>query len=409
MNDPQPRRSWISQIGPGFLVTAAFIGPGTVTTASIAGASYGYALLSAVALSACATIVLQEMSGRLGLVTGQGLGEALRGSFANPVLRWSILLLVVAAVACGNAAYQTGNVTGAALGLEELTGASGRMWSLLIGMAAFLLLLLGVYQAVERTLMVLVLAMSCCFLITAVIVGPDLGDLMRGFASLRFPKGSATTVIALVGTTIVPYNLFLHASVVSQKWSRDDLDRSLRQCRRDTLLAVGLGGCVTIAILVTSAAAFFAAGMKIDSAGTMARQLEPLLGSSARYFFAAGLFAAGMTSAVTAPLAAAYATSGALGWPIKLRSRRFSVVWMLVIVVGTLMAMLTGNSPIEAIVFAQAANGILLPVVVVFLLVVMNRSSLLGRYTNNLAANVIGVLVTLIAGGLGLVQIAKLF
>ncbi len=265
MNHKKRRRGWLGQLGPGFLVTAAFIGPGTVTTASVAGASFGYALLSAVLLSVFATVVLQEMSGRLGLVTGQGLGEALRGSFTRPLVRWAVLLLVVAAIACGNAAYQTGNVTGAALGLEELTGWSGRTWSLLIGVAAFLLLLMGVYQTVERTLMVLVLGMSCCFLVTAAMVGPHLGDLVRGLFFVDFPSGAGKTVIALIGTTIVPYNLFLHASVVSQKWSAgDELDQSLRHCRRDTILAVGLGGCVTMAILVTSAATFYAAGIKVD-------------------------------------------------------------------------------------------------------------------------------------------------
>jgi Mn2+/Fe2+ NRAMP family transporter len=246
-------------------------------------------------------------------------------------------------------------------------------------------------------------------LITAVLVGPHLGELVRGLFAVSFPTGAGTTVIALIGTTIVPYNLFLHASIVSEKWSPADLDQSLRHCRRDTILAVGLGGCVTMAILVTSAASFFAAGIKVDSAGTMARQLEPLLGSNARYLFAAGLFAAGMTSAVTAPLAAAYATCGALGWPKKLRSLRFSLVWIFVVVVGTLLATVTGKSPIQAILFAQAANGLLLPVVVVFLLVVMNRDGLLGRYTNNMAANLIGVLVAIIAGGIGVVQIVKLF
>ncbi len=399
---------WLSQMGPGFLVTAAFIGPGTVTTASVAGASFGYTLLSAVVLSAFATIVLQEMSARLGLVTGQGLGEALRTSFSPPLLRWMVLLLVVAAIACGNAAYQTGNVTGAALGLEEVTGWSRQVWCPLIGAAALLLLVMGVYQTVERTLMVLVVTMSCCFLITAVMVRPHLGDLARGLIPMRFPSGAGMTVIALIGTTIVPYNLFLHASVVSEKWPAGrDVDQSLHQCRRDTILAIALGGGVTMAILVSSAAMFHAAGVKVDSAGMMARQLEPLLGSSAKYFFAGGLFAAGMTSAVTAPLAAAYATCGALGWPKQLRSLRFAAVWLFVIATGTILATV-GKSPIQAILFAQAANGILLPVIVVFLLTVMNRKQLLGRYTNGRWANVVGVFVVLTAAGLGIAQLIRL-
>ena len=104
-------------LGPGLLVTAAFVGPGTVTTASVAGARFGYALLWALLFSVLATIVLQEMSARLGLVTRAGLGEALRSTFTKPWLRWSCVALVVGAIGFGNAAYEAGNITGAAAGL----------------------------------------------------------------------------------------------------------------------------------------------------------------------------------------------------------------------------------------------------------------------------------------------------
>ena len=112
----------LRNLGPGLLVTAAFIGPGTVTTASVAGASTGYALLWAIVFSIFATIVLQEMSARLGVVSREGLGEALRTTFDNPLIKWGAVLLVIAAIGVGNAAFETGNITGAALGLETLSG-----------------------------------------------------------------------------------------------------------------------------------------------------------------------------------------------------------------------------------------------------------------------------------------------
>ena len=140
----------------------------------------------------------------------------------------------------------------------------------------------------------------------------------------------------------------------------------------------------------------------------MAQQLEPLLGPAARYFFAAGLFAAGLSSAVTAPLAAAYAVCGVLGWSKDMTSTRFRLVWLAVLVFGAVFAFL-GTKPLAAILMAQAADGFLLPVCAVFLLVVMNQRQRLGKFANGTAANIAGgtvVLVTLVLGG---IKIASVF
>jgi manganese transport protein len=133
----------------------------------------------------------------------------------------------------------------------------------------------------------------------------------------------------------------------------------------------------------------------------MARQLTPLLGGWAKDCLAIGLLAAGFSSALTAPLAAAYATSGILGWPPDLRSRPFRAVWAAVVVLGMLFATVLGKAPVQAIVFAQAANGILLPFVAVYLLVVMNRKALLSEYANRAPSNVLGLAVVVVAAGLG--------
>ena len=140
----------------------------------------------------------------------------------------------------------------------------------------------------------------------------------------------------------------------------------------------------------------------------MARQLEPLLGSGARYFFAAGLFAAGLSSAVTAPLAAAYAVCGVLGWSQDLKSARFRAVWITVLLSGTVFAAL-GTRPLLAILFAQAANGFLLPICAIFLLVVMNRRASLGEQVNSRLNNGLGAAVVLVTVGLGALKILRVF
>jgi len=393
------------RFGPGLVVTAAFIGPGTVTTASVSGASFGFALLWAVLFSLLATMVLQEMAARLGLVTGHGLSEALRSTFRQPLVRGLVAVLVISAITFGNAAFETGNITGAALGLAALNGGTVALWSILVGVAAFALLATGRYRVVERALIVLVATMGLVFLTTAIMVRPDPAALWQGLVP-QLPQGSALTVIALIGTTVVPYNLFLHSSSVNEKWHGVDTATALRESRADTVLSIGLGGLITMAILATAAAAFFGSGIAVNNAGTMATQLEPLLGAGARYFFAAGLMAAGITSAVTAPLAAAYATAGALGLPRDYHDRRFQAVWAAIIVIGTVLAAV-GTKPVAAILFAQAANGLLLPLIAGFLLLVMNRSELLGQWRNRMASNLLGGAVILVVSALGIFQLLR--
>ena len=228
---------------------------------------------------------------------------------------------------------------------------------------------------------------------------PRPGWFRRWF--VEFP--ALLTVIALIGTTVVPYNLFLHASAAGEKWPEAiPTAVALRRARRDTFLSVPLGGLVTLSIVVT-AAAFHERGTQIESAAAMARQLEPLLGPVARSFFLVGLLAAGLTSAITAPLAAAYAAAGAFGWRRDLRDPRLRAVWGAVLLVGVALA-LVGERPVAAIVLAQAANGLLLPLVAVLLLAAVNRSELLGEHRNGAAANVLGGAVILAIAGLGAFQ-----
>ena len=398
-------RRFLNQFGPGILVTAAFIGPGTITTASIAGANYGYTLLWALLFSVMATIALQEMTVRLGLIGRRDLAEALRVSFGAHWYGRAAIVLVIAAIGLGNAAYEAGNITGAALGLQSISGIGVQTWSLAVGLLAALLLAGGRYRLIERILIALVLLMSLVFLATLAMLGPAPAEIFRGLLLPQIPKGSLLTIIALIGTTVVPYNLFLHASSVREKWP-DSVERSeaLRAARLDTGLSIGLGGLITLAVMSTAAAAFFGSPGSF-SAASMAQQLEPLLGAGARYFFAAGLFAAGLSSAVTAPLAAAYAVGGALGWHRDIRSLRMRAVWLAVLICGTGLATL-GIKPLTAILFAQAANGFLLPLCALFLLMVMNQRSVLGDYANHAIANVLGGIVVLVTLALSLLKIA---
>jgi len=386
----------LKAIGPGALVAAAFVGPGTVTTASVIGAEYAYVLVWTIAFSILATIVLQEMSARLGLITQEGLGEAFRNEFDNPLPRTISVALVVSAIGIGTAAFQTGNIVGGAAGLSTITGVSENVWGPIMGIIAAGLLWTGNYKLIERVFIGLVGVMGAAFLLNAVMVRPDIDALAGGLVP-TVPDGSAYLIAGLIGTTVVGYNLFLHASTVQERW---DGASDLTECRTDTIGMVIVGGLITTAIVVT-AAAVFPKGTSISNVGEMGDQLEPVFGGYALTFFSIGLFAAGFTSAMSAPLAGAYATAGALGWERDLTSTRFRAIWMTILSVGIVFSALDYN-PIQVIVFAQVANGLLLPIVAVFLIYAMNNRDLLGDYTNTTLQNVLGGLVTLVVVGIGL-------
>lgn len=395
----------LKNIGPGALVAAAFIGPGTVTVATMAGANFGFALLWVLIFATVATIVLQEMAARLGVITQKGLGETLRELLEDSAWKWPLFFLMIVALYLGNAAYEGGNLSGAALGIEAIAGHRENVYPIAvssISVIAALLIWLGSYRQLEKVLLGLVVLMAFAFVATFLIVKPDLGALTRGLIIPTIPSGSLMTVLALIGTTVVPYNLFLHASAVKTRWSGPD---DLADVRSDTIITIGLGGLITLLIVSTAAASIFGTGLQIASVSDMATQLDPLFGSFSKYLLGVALLAAGLSSAITAPLATAYAMSEILGLRGGATSQKFRLVGLSVIGVGAALA-LTGIKPIRIIISAQMANGLLLPIIASFLLFAMNRKALLGAYANGVLANILGGAVLVIATGLGIRMIA---
>ena len=396
------------RVGPGFLVTAAFIGPGTIVTASRAGAGYGTALLWAVLFSVIATMILQDMAARVGLAGRRGLAEAIRDSLADPTARVIVLGLIAVTILVGNAAFQTGNLLGASLGVSLLSGLPQEVLVLVVGGFAGALLLTGTYKAIQNVLVALVGLMSIVFLLVAVLTFPSPGDLLSGLFIPSIPDGALLPVLALIGTTVVSYNLFLHASTTMERWPEASKnDDNIRESRSDTVFSVALGGLITAAVVV-SASPLLGQGAEAADAATVAQRLEPLLGRAAPLFFGLGLFAAGLTSAITAPLAGAYAASGALGWGSDLKSPRFRMLWAFVLLTGVVCGVTLGASPYQVILLAQAGNGIVLPLTLVLLLIVVNRERIMGKYCNSRLANVLGVIVVLVISGLSIRQLARL-
>ncbi|MGY8910625.1 MAG: Nramp family divalent metal transporter [Flavobacteriales bacterium] len=403
-------KKYFKNIGPGTLVAAAFIGPGTVTICTLAGVNFGFNLLWAMLLSIMATIVLQEMAARLGIISQKGLSEVIRQEIKIPFLKHFITLLILAAIVVGNASYEAGNISGGILGLETIFGEfkhtigdlSINFMSLIIGIIAFVLLYIGNYKFLEKALVTLVLLMSFSFVITAIITQPNIFEVLKGMFVPKFPEKSLLTVIGLIGTTVVPYNLFLHASLVKERWKNKE-DVSL--AKTDTIISIILGGMVSMAIIISAASI---PSKDILNVADLAKGLAPLYGGFAKYFLALGLFAAGITSAITAPLAAAYVAQGCLGLKGNMQSKSFKMVWMIILLLGVIFSSI-GIKPIEIIKFAQVANGMLLPIIAGILLWIMNKKNVLGSFVNTKRQNVFGFVILAISIFLGAKGIMKVF
>jgi manganese transport protein len=394
---------FFKNIGPGALIAAAFIGPGTVTLCTLAGVKFGYNLLWAMTLSIIATVVLQEMAARVGIVTQKGLANIIKEQIKSPILNKLAILLILSAIVIGNSAYEAGNISGASLGIIAVFGVSSfNFYPIIIGIIAFILLFIGNYKVLERSLIVLVVIMSVSFLLTAIITKPDLGLMLKGMLIPSFPENSMLTIIGLIGTTVVPYNLFLHASLVKEKWK---LQSDLKYARKDTLISIILGGFVSMSIIIAATAI---SGDNVNNAVDLAKGLEPLFGNYAKYFLGIGIFAAGISSAITAPLAAAYVVNSCFSWNANIKSLKFRIVWIFILLIGVVFSLLK-FSPIEIIKFAQIANGILLPVIALFLLWVVNKTTVLGNYKNSLAQNIISSIIIIITIILGFKSVLKVF
>jgi Mn2+/Fe2+ NRAMP family transporter len=378
------------------VIAAAFIGPGTVATAASSGSRFGFTLLWALAFSTVACLVLQEASARVMVVSGRPLAAAIRQRFHGGIFGALVLLAVVGAIIVGCAAYEAGNILGAVAGVSLAVDASPAGVTLVIGAASALLLFLGSTRFVARALGGLVALMGIAFLVTAIRIEPDVAGVLSGALVPRIPAGAGLLVLGLIGTTVVPYNLFLGSGIAE--------DQRIRDVRVGLAVAIVLGGIISMGILVVGTTVAGEFGF-----AALAQSLSQELGGWSAMFFAAGLFAAGLSSAITAPLAAAVTArglfdAGAGRWGE--RSGRYRAVWALVLAAGVAFG-LADVKPIPIIILAQALNGVVLPFVAVFLLLVVNDRSLMGEQTNGAVANVLTGCVVVVAVVLGVSRTAS--
>ena len=384
----------------GIFIAAAFIGPGTVTTCAMAGVDFGIELLWALTLSIFITYYFQEVAARMGWVLKADLDQIIKKHISHRFWRSLILGLILVAIFFGNSVYQGGNLSGTLLGLQSLTATDQYKFLMLLLIGAMVLFFLWNerFEAIKRFLILMVFLMGVSFTITAITLGSDFINIIKASLLPSLSTENTFMVIALVGTTVVPYNLFLHTSLVNRSHAHIS---GLKALRIDTAVSIAVGGLISMAILITAASV---QADSIRSVVDLIALLEPSFGQASRFIIGFGLFAAGLTSSITAPLAAGLVAQSVLKstpYDHKYSSRYASVA---VFLIGFIIA-LVGSAPVEIIKFAQIANGLLLPIIASTLLILSSKTSVMGAYANSPFQRAIGsllVLFTLLLGGMAL-------
>ena len=366
------------------MIAAAFIGPGTLTTASAAGAAENYSLIWALFFATFACIVVQEASARISIVNDKDLPEVLTKVYSG-ASSFPLRLFLGGSVIFGCAAYQAGNILGAISGIELVVGIPVKLAIAILVIIVAILLYLGTYKSFATLLSILVGIMGISFLIIAFNSDLDPIGILNGFIP-SFPEGSEWLILGLVGTTIVPYNLFLGSGISK--------GQTIPIMRIGLIVSVGLGGIISIAILIS--------GTLINgefSFLALATAMSNILGEWAIYLLAFGLFAAGFTSSITAPLAAAFISRGFFGQ--KNRKKAYHMGWILVLGSGFIIGML-GFKPVPVIILAQALNGLILPVIAVFLMIMVNDPRVLPTHQNNLIQNILFSIILFVVLSIGI-------
>lgn len=375
------------------VIAAAFVGPGTVTTASKAGASFGLSLSWALLFSILATVVLQEAAARITIASGKNLGQILNEKYGKKSILLSWVIFV--AIAFGCAAYQTGNILGAISGLKLFSALSSDLWILIIAVICTSLLWTGKFRLIAQALGFVVAFMGIIFIYVALSSKISWSNAGASLTDISIPEGSALLIIGLIGTTIVPYNLFLGAGISK--------GQTIVDMRFGISVAVLIGGLISYAIMLvgTQVVGEF-------SFEALGNALSSKTGDWMLLFFGFGLFAAGLSSAITAPFAAAVTAqslfeTNSASWSPK--SRNFRTVWIIVLAIGLFFG-LSEIKPIPAIIMAQAINGILLPIVAIWILIFVNDQTIVGRdFTNGIGINLLSLIIVFICIFLGLYNI----
>ncbi len=380
-------------IGPGIITASAGNDAGGIATYATVGASYGYRMLWGLMLMTIGLAVIQEMNARMAVVTGKGLSDLIREKFGVKLTLFAMTILFVA-----NFGVVLGDFAGVAASME-LFGVSKYLSVPIVAFFVWILVSKGSYVKVEKVLMLFTFVFFG-YIITAFLIRPDWNSvaIQAITPSFDLETGFVLTFIGLVGTTITPYmQFYLQASIVDKKLGLKDYKYE----KLDVYLGSLWGNIVQFFIIVCTAATLYVAGTHIDSAAAAALALKPLAGEYAFILFGAGLFGASVLATAIIPLSTAYAVTEAFGWESGVdysakEAPAFFGIYTFIIVISAAMVLLPNLNLMNLILSTQQIAGVLTPVILTFMILLVNDKRIMGTYVNTLWQNAIAMITVIL-------------
>jgi NRAMP (natural resistance-associated macrophage protein)-like metal ion transporter len=373
-------------MGPGLIAGIAGNDAGGITTYSVLGAETGLRLLWLFPVTIVVLAIVQEMAARLGVVTGQGLSDLIRDRFG---VRWTAFAMLVLLLA--NVANTVAEFSGAAAA-TEIFGIPRFVTVPMVAIAIWALVIYASYRTVERVFLS-VMVVFVAYIASAILARPDWGEVGRALAapSLDLTPAVLLLMVALVGTTITPYMQFYLQSAVAEKGIDEE---ELRLEQGDAIAGAVWTNVIAVFIVVATATTIHAVGGRIETAEDAALALGPVAGQLSSALFAIGLFGASVLAATIMPLSTAFVICEAFGWESGVDKRfrdapSFFFIYTLVLVLGAAVVLIPGLDLLPLIVGSQNLQGLLLPIVLVFMVLLVNDARLMGRHRNGRLANVV--------------------
>lgn len=386
----------LRHIGPGLLVTVGFIDPGNWASNMAAGSQYGYALLWVVTLSTVMLIILQHNAAHLGIATGMCLAEA-----ANRHLPRAGARLVLGSAWAATAATAMAEVLGGAVALQMLFGLPVRVGCVLVAAASMAMLFTSSYKKIERWIIAFVSIVGASFLLEIALVDVDWPQAAAGSLVPGVPAGSMAIVTSVLGAVVMPHNLFLHSEVVQsshyEQQGEDVVAERLRYEFADTLFSMGVGWAINSAMVVLAATTFFSRGIVVDDLAAAAATLSPILGEAASTVFAVALLFAGLSSSVTAGMAAGTVSAGMFDEEYDIHDRHSSVGVAAAFALAVAACLVVPDA-FQGLVWSQALLSLQLPITVFVLIWLTSSPRVMGAHANSRGLRAvlvaIGVVVT---------------
>jgi Mn2+/Fe2+ NRAMP family transporter len=397
---------FLAILGPGIITGSVDNDAGGITTYSLAGAIYGYGLIWTLIPSFIVLVVIQEMNARMGIVTGKGLADLIRENAGMKVTFFIFLGLLFSGI--GNTTTEFAGVAGS----MEVFGVSKYISVPVVSILVWILVVKGTYKIAERIFLIFSVSLLT-YIISAVMGKPDWKDIGTSIIHPRMDinSGSIAMVIGLVGTTIAPWMQFYMQSSVIEKGLKI---KNFRYILLDIVIGCIITVVVAFFIIVACASTLHPSGIQINEAKDAALSLAPLAGNLASHVFAFGLFIASIFSATILPLATAFFVCEAFGFEAGIdkkwnEAREFFILYTGILVVSAIIILIPGAPLIAISLWSQVANGILLPVVLISMILLINNKKIMGQYINKPAGNIVGWTAVVLLVGLSVTLIVLPF